>query len=224
MIFPAGASRSSRPAAGREGKVAITTITVTNEAQLRQALKDFSAAPADGQFTIKIAADITLTADLPLIVSHGASLEIDGHDAATGGNHLVSGNDQFRGFLVYSGHVSISNLTIAHTVALGGDGGGGAAGAGGGAGLGGGVFVGAAAEVTLENVAFEAAGARGGDGAVGGGTGAGGGGGGMGGNGGAGGVGGLGGGGGGVGVGASGGANIYGGLDDGNGAGGVAYT
>src|SRR4051794_35871638 len=90
-----------------------TTTTVVTEAQLRSAIS--SAAAGD---TIVLAADITLTDDLPAIA---ADLTLNG------GGHTVSGNNQFRGLLVgnlSSGPVPVSvtlqNLSITDTLARGG--------------------------------------------------------------------------------------------------------
>ena len=200
-----------------------TTTTVTTEAQLQTAIT--SAAPGD---TIVLAADITLSADLPAIA---ADLRFDG------GGHTISGDNQFRGFVVgdlsdgpLSVSVSIENVSIVNTVAQGGDGGTGVQGGGGGGGLGGALFVAASAQVTLSNVnisASQAIGGNGGAGGVAGGTN--GGGGGMGGDGGDGVGGTLNGGGGGTGAGATGGSNSPGGtglwtgaLPGGSGGGGTA--
>src|SRR4029078_12117238 len=90
--------------------------------------------------TIVFDANITLTGgDLPSIAS---SITVDG------AGHTLSGGAQFRGLLVagYGGgrapgpvgiDVTIQNLTIADTLARGGNGGSGSAGGRGGAGLGG---------------------------------------------------------------------------------------
>ena len=77
-----------------------------------------------------------------------------------GGNSVIDGDGKYRGFFVYSGAVTIEDLTIQNAAAIGGVGGSG--GGGGGAGLGGGLYVadntadGAASpgDVTLENVTF----------------------------------------------------------------------
>ena len=187
--------------------LAQTTFHASDEAALRSAIT--SAAPGD---TIVLDSNITLTSDLPSVAT---SLTLDG------GGHTLSGNNQFRGLLVaaYSAaagptpiDVSIQNLTIANTVARGGDGGSGAQGGGGGAGLGGGLFVGQSANVTLSNVNVLTSAAVGGSGGAGGVAGVdNGGGGGMGGNGGNG-LAGVSGGGGGAGSGASGGSNSAGGT------------
>lgn len=135
-----------------------TTHLVTTEAQLRTAI----AAGAVGD-TIRLQNSIVLTADLPTIAR---TLSFDG------GGFTLSGADQFRGLaLVQTGggtappvNVDIRDLTIAHTVASGGAGGGGIAGGGGGAGVGGAIFVGSFANVTLSNVAVISSSAAGGDG------------------------------------------------------------
>ena len=82
------------------------------------------ATAADGD-AIVFDANIALTSDLPSV---STSVFIDG------AGHALSGNDQFRGLIVVQRiafrqgfpppvDVSIQNLTIANTVALGGNGG-----------------------------------------------------------------------------------------------------
>jgi|GEM_PF-2575332 len=123
-------------------------------------------------YTITLDAGVTLGAD-PYAVNlpAGGSLTLDG-----GGNTL-DGGGLHRGLFVYAGQVTIENLTIADTSAIGGAGGAGALPGGGGAGLGGGVFVGAAGTVTLADVQFAGDSAIGGNAGAAGGIGLGGGGG-----------------------------------------------
>ena len=162
------------PALQANGEYVTTSITgtltldVANQADLVNAIKliDGLAAtdPVDSpNVVISIAAGTTidLSADLPMLtVGNGNSLVIDGHGATIDGGNL------YQGFLVYSGAATIDNLTLLDTRAQGGAGGSsaGGGGGGGGAGLGGGLFVGAAAAVTLNNVAFTGATAVGGKG------------------------------------------------------------
>jgi hypothetical protein len=172
-----------------------TTFDVSSEATLRTALT--SAVSGD---TINFKGNVTLaTGDLPALQTNLT---------VAGNGFTLSGGNQYRGLFVYSGNVAISNLTIANTLARGGNGG--LVGGGGGAGLGGGLFVASGANVTLNAVQFSANAAAGGSGSGQSGY-AGGGGGGMGGNGGVG----NGGGGGGLGSGAAGGP----GSGNGNGPG-----
>jgi autotransporter-associated beta strand protein len=133
---------------------------VTTEAELRTAIS--SAEPGE---TIVFGANITLTTgDLPSIAT---SVTIDG------AGYSLSGNDQFRGLIVAafgSGSglipvtVSIENLVIANTIAVGGTGGSGTAGGGGGAGFGGALFVASQATVSLSNVSVISSAAVGGQG------------------------------------------------------------
>ena len=88
----------------------------------------------------------------------GIALTIDG-----GGQTLDAGN-RGRGLFVLAGNVTVANLTIADTVAQGGNGGSGRFGGGGGAGFGGAIFVGTAGVVTLSNVSLAHNAARGGAG------------------------------------------------------------
>ena len=161
--------------------IAQTTYTVLTAAQLQAALS--AAQPGD---TVRFGANITLTQELSSV---GTDLTIDGD------GHTLSGNGQFRGFVVTGitfgdlGAVNVvfKNLTIANTVAAGGTGGSGAdGGGGGGGGLGGAIFVGDQATVTVSNVAVVSSSAVGGNGGSATGGPGGGGGGGLGGNGGSG--------------------------------------
>src|SRR4029079_1530568 len=100
-----------------------TVTTVTTEAQLREAIS--AAAPGD---RIVFGANITLTADLPVIAT---DITLDGD------GHTLSGNNQFRGLTVgnqsdgaLSIAVTIQNISIADAVARGGSGGSGSAGGG----------------------------------------------------------------------------------------------
>ncbi len=164
------------PASGARA-ITIATLTVDTEAELRSAL----LAAANGD-TIAFAGDITLTADLPAVQRNVT---------IAGNNHTLDGANAYRGFLVYSGSVTVANLTITHARAIGGAGG---LGGGGGAGMGGALFVRTGATVNVNNLSLlsnAAVGGAGGSGVMGGG-------GGMGGNGAV--------GGGGLGVGANGGA------------------
>jgi autotransporter-associated beta strand protein len=157
-----------------------TTHPASTEAELRTAI-----TAAVGGDSIVLTANITLTGDLPPV---GASVVINGQ-----GNTL-SGNNQFRGLTV-AGYfnfspnpidVTIQNLTIANTLATGGNGGAGSAGGGGGGGFGGALFVGQGARVIVSDVSIQSSSAIGGNGGAGGAGTDGGGGGGMGGDGGAG--------------------------------------
>ena len=136
---------------------AAATFDVSNETQLRTAL----ATAASGD-TIRFLDNITVTTagggDLPAVMT---DLTIEGRNNVTGGNFTLSGNNQNRGLFVYAGTVAVNvavNLTIANTLARGGNGGVG----GGGAGLGGALFVREGANVTISNVAIQASRAVGG--------------------------------------------------------------
>jgi hypothetical protein len=78
----------------------------------------------------------------------GATLTISGN------NNTINGAGVYQGLFVYSGNVTVDNLTITDAVAKGGGGGSGEFGGGGGTGLGGGLFVAAAGNVTLNSVDF----------------------------------------------------------------------
>ncbi len=161
--------------------VADTVFHVSDLAGLNAALR--SAAAAEGAYTIALEVpDGTLRLNDALLavnLTAGSRLTIEGNGTT------LDGLGTQRGLMVLGGTVEIRDLTIAHALARGGDGGSGFYGGGGGAGLGGGLFVGAAGVVTLRSVTFTGNTAQGGNGGDGLGTGAGGGGG-LGGDGGAG--------------------------------------
>ncbi len=145
------------------------TVHVSNEADLNAAIISADHA-APGSFTIDLDVGFTLTADLQAVnLNTGTSLTIDG------GSHTIDGDGLFRGLFVNSGSLTLSNLTVADTVARGGAGGAGYYGGGGGAGLGGGLFVAGlnvvngvtvstGGAVTLNNVSFSGDAAVGGNG------------------------------------------------------------
>ena len=141
--------------------LALAQVHVSTEAELRAAITTATAGSI-----IVLDANVTLTADLPSIET---DLTFDGS------GHTLSGNDQFRGLVVADFDdssfsvpdpvsVTIQNLTIANTVATGGDGGDGSAGGGGGAGFGGALLVADGATVTLSNVNLVSSQAVGGSG------------------------------------------------------------
>jgi hypothetical protein len=149
-----------------------------------------------GNHLIALAGNETETADPTAInLRSGETLTINGNGATISGG-AVNGVGGHRGLFVYSGNVTIENLTLANMNAVGGNGGYG--GGGGGAGLGGGLFIAnnsiagggndanaVAGNATLIDVSFTGDHATGGSGAAGGNSsGSGGGGGGLGGNGG----------------------------------------
>lgn len=115
-----------------------TSFTVTDEADLNSAIQQIdltgSSSAANTSYTITFGAGLTgmdalqLTTDLDAInLASGDTLTING-----AGAEMTGAGDQ-RGFFVYSGTVTINDLTIENAVATGGAGG---PGGGGGAGLG----------------------------------------------------------------------------------------
>ena len=127
-------------------------------------------AQTSGSFLIELNGNETETADPTAInLRAGVSLTIDGNGATLDGG-AVNGVGGHRGLFVYSGNVTIENLTLANMNAIGGAG---VSGGGGGAGLGGGLFVAnnsgadanaVAGNVSLINVNFVNDGAVGGAG------------------------------------------------------------
>lgn len=136
------------------GPVHAANFNVGSDADLRSAIS--SAGNGD---TITFTADITLTGNLPNVTTDVTFI---------GGNHTLSGDNQYRGLFVQSGTVAINDLTIANALAQGGTGGNGlqGAGGGGGAGLGGALFVASGAHVAVDNVNLQSSAARGGAGGV----------------------------------------------------------
>jgi hypothetical protein len=128
------------------------THHVSDMAQLITAIDAYT-----GGDTIQFTADINLTWTLPAL---NADVTINGN------GHTLSGSSFWRGFTAYAGNITIMNLTISETRALGGDGGfnGRGGGGGGGLGAGGAVFIRSGATVTLDNVALVANSAVGGRG------------------------------------------------------------
>ena len=183
-----------------------TTCTVNNSSDLVTAITTIDNDPTHS-YVINIGSSITLTnsaADTLPAINTTSSVTING------GTNVLDGGSAQRGFFVYSGNVTINNLTIQNTLAAGGNGGAGIQigailGGGGGLGAGGAIFVAAGGNVTVNNVALLTSQANGGNaGGLGGGGGSGGG---LGGNGAAGN-----GGGGGIGLGADGGAGSNSGV------------
>ena len=125
-------------------------VNVANEGQLRNAI-----ANAHNGDVINVTANITLSANLPLVKSNVT---------INGGNFTLSGNNLYRGLYVKSGTVAINDLKIVNANAQGGNGGKGGGGGGGGAGLGGALYVANGANVTVSNVSLQNNLARGGNG------------------------------------------------------------
>ena len=138
--------------------------SVSTEAQLNADIQTMDTSSPVNWGTITLTANITLNAGdlLNLDIGSAGTVDIIGQGFSIIGNGTTS-----RGFLVNSGNVSLGNLTIANTVARGGNGGAGYYGGGGGAGLGGGLFVASGANVTLNSVIFNGDSAIGGNGGAG---------------------------------------------------------
>ncbi|HEX8998535.1 MAG TPA: choice-of-anchor Q domain-containing protein, partial [Blastocatellia bacterium] len=150
-------------------------VTNTNYGGPGSLARAVVAATSGSTITIPVTGTIT-TYSGDLLIDR--NLTINGPGA---GSLTVSGNDSSRVFFVNTSAFSLSNLTVAHGMAAGGNG---AGGGGGAAGLGGGMFVNTGT-VTLTNVPFANNQAVGGNGGTSGCCGGGGGGGGIGSNGGA---------------------------------------
>ncbi|WP_175561896.1 autotransporter domain-containing protein [Kaistia soli] len=125
---------------------------MASDSDLRNAISSSS----DGD-TITFTANITLGSNLPNVTNNVTFV---------GGNHTLSGANQYRGLFVQSGTVAVNDLTIADAVAQGGSGGTGwgGGGGGGGAGLGGALFISKDAHVSVSNVSLQNNAAHGGAG------------------------------------------------------------
>jgi len=132
------------------------------------------AANGGGDDQIEFDDDITLPGTLvpgtlrPLNIDDTFT-PVDKTFTIDGKGKTLNGDGSFRGFFIRgngSGKITIKNLTIENTTAIGGDGGDSKRGGrgGGGAGLGGAIFVGAGSNVILQDVTFKDTKAEGVDG------------------------------------------------------------
>jgi hypothetical protein len=130
-----------------------TIFTVATEADLNAAIANINASSASAtglNYSIVVTGNFTLTANIAAIdLGTGNTLAIQG---AGGGQ--IDGGDSYQGFVVNSGSVNLSNLSLTNMVAPGG--------ADGTPGGGGALYVGAGASVSTIMVSFN------GDAAVGG--------------------------------------------------------
>ena len=111
-----------------------STLDVSTEAELNQAIAAIEGITA-GSYTIRFTGDITegtdsgapiyygsQTLDAPsdlyaINLASGVTLTIDG------AGYTLDGDGTYRGLLVYAGHVTVQDLTIADAAAIGGVGG-----------------------------------------------------------------------------------------------------
>ncbi|MGA8821070.1 MAG: hypothetical protein WB624_27590, partial [Xanthobacteraceae bacterium] len=145
-----------------------TTFTASDFNSLNTAIKDIDAdAATNTSYTIKVTAGISLGVLEAINLDSGSSVTIEGMNS--GGTsaqvETINGQDLERGFFVYSGSVTLENLTLTNmTAGEFNGGGGGFAGGGGGAGLGGGLFIASGGSATLVGVQFSSDSAIGGNG------------------------------------------------------------
>ena len=116
------------------------TIDVSSESDLNNAIQEVDSPLFPNNFVIDITGPISLTSQLLAInLQSGSTLTIEGTNGSGGAQvQTINGANAYNGFFVYSGDVTIENLTLQDMKAQGGGGG---DQAGGGAGLGGGLFV-----------------------------------------------------------------------------------
>ena len=93
------------------------TFSNTDTTTLNGAIRTIDTAPV-GNYVIDITGNISLTAELLAInLPAGSTLVIEGN------GHTLDGGGTQRGLFVYSGDVTIENLTLQHMLAKGGAGG-----------------------------------------------------------------------------------------------------
>jgi outer membrane autotransporter protein len=155
-------------------------IDVANQTDWNTAVAAVAAAGANSTVTINFVGDFTLTSSLAHLQASNANVTVN----IVGGGHTVDGASSFQGIYVQGTNaptVTISNLTLANTLAKGSNGLNGQAGyysnslsygsgggGGGGLGAGGGLYVDTSANVTLTSVSFTNNSAKGGNGGAGG--------------------------------------------------------
>ena len=152
-----------------------TTFIATDFNSLNAAIKAIDATGADAaantSYTIEVTAGISLGVLEAINLNSGSSVTIEGMNSAGTSAQVetINGQDLERGFFVYSGSVTLENLTLTNMTAAGGAGGSGSgsAGGGGGAGLGGGLFVASGGSASLIGVQFSNDSAIGGNGGAG---------------------------------------------------------
>ena len=148
------------PASDGHGGTIVTYTTAFIAHDVDELNADIAAVNAFTQpATIVLANAFSLSANItPITLSPGGGLVIDG------GGFTLDGDDQYHGFFVAAGNVTIENVTVSHTRSIGGNAGRAEFPGGGGAGLGGGLFVGANGTVTLLGASFTGGSAIGGSG------------------------------------------------------------
>src|SRR6185437_501555 len=116
-----------------EGATSGNTDTTT----LNGAIRTIDTGPA-GDYVIKITGPIDLTSEMLAInLPSGSTLTIEGTDSSgsVAQAETIDGANTYSGLFVYSGIVTIKDLTLQNMKAQGGNGGTGNAGGGGGGGL-----------------------------------------------------------------------------------------
>jgi autotransporter-associated beta strand protein len=118
----------------------MTTFDISNETDFNNSISFIDTQGFPNNYVFDITGPITLTSQLLAInLPSGASLTIEGTNGSGGAQvQTINGANAYSGLFVYSGDVTIENLTLQDMKAQGGAGG---LLAGGGAGLGGGLFV-----------------------------------------------------------------------------------
>lgn len=155
-------------------------IDVANQADWNTAVAAVSTAGANSTVTINVTGGFTLTGSLAQLQASNTNVTVN----ITGNGKTIDGASSYQGIQVNGSNaltVNISNLTVANTKAIGGNGqngqngyySGGLAygsggGGGGGLGAGGGLLVGSGANVSLSSVTFTGNAAQGGAGGNGG--------------------------------------------------------
>jgi autotransporter-associated beta strand protein len=155
-------------------------INVANQTDWNTAVAAVGAAGSGATVTINFTGDFTLTSSLAALVVTNTGVTVN----IVGAGHTIDGASAFQGMVVIGSNsptVTVSNLTVANSLARGNNGTDGQAGyfsnalsygsgggGGGGLGAGGGLYVDSNANVTLTSVSFTNTSARGGTGGNGG--------------------------------------------------------
>ena len=146
-VQSANAALNATPDGSGGTDVSLFFPVITNVRQLNADLASIAGTTTAQKFTI--GASFVLTDPLLAVnLGAGGSLTING------GGFTLNGAQAQRGFIVYSGNVTINDLSLDNMRATGGAGGKAANPGGGGAGLGGGLLIASGGAVTLNNVNF----------------------------------------------------------------------
>ena len=103
----------------------MTTFDISNETDFNNSISDIDTLGFPNNYVFDITGPITLTSQLLAInLPSGSSLTIEGTNGSGGAQvQTINGANAYNGFFVYSGDVTIENLTLQDMKAQGGGGG-----------------------------------------------------------------------------------------------------